>query len=240
MIINEETIWLITLWIYNLLWIDSLFVLLNLGVGQKVSFNVNYVFPIIPFIVPRTINWLYMIWLFYVFLWNFWDFCLFSWYWNKAHKMIANFTDIQCPYFENMSLTANRLRVSYVGKISFLMSSDSESCSSKCIRASKRWTIIIHCIRRKMVRCYHFTWWTQLECMCGLCIVHTLALQWTHETDRNKVPAIYLACNNTRAMQIYSSILEHHTTLLIPLFVLSTPTHTCTLTNFLEIIFRRW
>lgn len=117
--INEETIWLITLWIYNLLWIDSLFVLLNLGVGQKVSFNVNYVFPIIPFIVPRTINWLYMIWLFYVFLWNFWDFCLFSWYWNEAHIMIANFIDIQCPYFENMSLTANRLRVSYVGKISF-------------------------------------------------------------------------------------------------------------------------
>lgn len=162
--------------------------------------------------------------------------------------MIANFIDIQCPYFENMSLTANRLRVSHVGKISFFnvfffvrLLLDSESCSSKCIRANKRWTIIIHCIRREMVRCYRFTWWIQLECMCGLCIVHTLALQWTHETDRNKVPAIYLACNNTRAMQIYSSILEsHHKTVLIPLFGLSTPTHTCTLTNFLEIIFHRW
>lgn len=122
--LNEETILLITLWIYKFMdWL--LFGLLDVGVGQKVPKSIHHSRKKKTFIKS-------IIWLFDVFLWNFVPFFLvLKWGAQIVFDtqqiyllLIANFTDIRCPHFEIMSLTTNRLRVSHVGKnIIFLMCS---------------------------------------------------------------------------------------------------------------------
>lgn len=169
--------------------------------------------------------------------------------------LIANFTDI---HFGNMSLTTNRSRVSHVaqniifnvflfvqfGLLDWILS---KKLHSKCIR---RWRneqtkdkllLLFIVSEERWCGAIVSLWWAHFECMCGICIVHTL--QSTHETDRNGVSAIYSVDNNTRAMQIYPSILESHYETLLILFrivwAVDTDAYTQR-TNFQEITSCRW